>query len=95
MADAGQMLDKFLKLPDYQKLISLGAVIALLVVGYYYGIHAPKALEYETKQQELIKLNAQHSEQERVLANIREFQAGTAGHGGTIRGSLETVAQFK
>jgi len=74
MADAGQMLDKFLKLPDYQKLISLGAVIALWVVGYYYGIHAPKALEYETKQQELIKLRAQHSEQERVLANIENFR---------------------
>ena len=67
MADAGQVFDKFLKLPDYQKLITLGVVIALLAVGYYYGIHAPKVIELEAKQQELTKLNAQYSEQQRVL----------------------------
>jgi len=74
MADAGQVFDKFLKLPDYQKLITLGVVIALLAVGYYYGIHAPKVIELEAKQQELTKLNAQYSEQQRVLANIENFR---------------------
>jgi len=74
MADAGQVFDKFLKLPDYQKLIALGVVIVLLCVGYYYGIHAPKVLELETKQQELTKLNAKYSEQQRVLANIENFR---------------------
>ena len=74
MADAGQVFDKFLKLPDYQKLITLGVVIALLAVGYYYSIHAPKVIELEAKQQELTKLNAQYSEQQRVLANIENFR---------------------
>jgi len=74
MADAGQMFEKFLRLPDYQKLIALGTVIVLLVVGYYYGIHAPKVLELETRQNELTKLNAQYSEQQRVLANIDNFR---------------------
>ena len=74
MADAGKIVDKFLKLPDYQKFCMLGAVIVLLFVGYYYGIHASKVLELESKQQELIKLNAQHSEQVRVLANLENFR---------------------
>lgn len=79
MADAGKMVDKFLKLPDYQKLFMLGAVIALLFVGYYYGIHASKVLELEAKQQELAKLNAQHSEQVRVLANLENFRQELRG----------------
>ncbi|MBM4309394.1 MAG: pilus assembly protein PilO [Deltaproteobacteria bacterium] len=74
MADAGQMFEKFLKLPDHQKLIALGALIVLLSVGYYYGIHAPKVLELESRQNELTKLNAQYSEQQRVLANIDNFR---------------------
>jgi type IV pilus assembly protein PilO len=79
MADAGKMVDKFLKLPDYQKFFLLGAVIALLFVGYYYGIHASKVLELEVKQQELVKLNAQHSEQVRVLANLENFRQELRG----------------
>lgn len=79
MADAGQMVDKFLKLSDYQKLFLLGALIVLLAVGYYYGIHAPKILDLEAKQQELIQLNAKHSEQVRVLANIENFRQELRG----------------
>jgi type IV pilus assembly protein PilO len=79
MADAGQIVDKFLKLSDYQKLFLLGALIALLAVGYYYGIHAPKVLVLESKQQELIKLNAKHSEQVRVLANLENFKQELRG----------------
>ena len=79
MADAGKMVDKFLKLSDYQKLLLLGAVIVLLAVGYYYGIHASKVLELEAKQQELVKLNAQHSEQVRVLANLENFRQELRG----------------
>jgi type IV pilus assembly protein PilO len=79
MADAGQIVDKFLKLSDYQKLFLLGALIALLAVGYYYGIHAPKVLVLESKQQELIKLNAKHSEQVRVLANLENFRQELRG----------------
>ncbi len=75
MADAGQVFDKFFKLPDYQKFIILGVLIALLAVGYYYGIHAQKVVELEAKQQELTKLNAKYSEQQRVLANIEQFRA--------------------
>lgn len=74
MADAKQLFEKFLKLPDHQKLIALGAVIVLLGVGYYYGIHAPKLQELEARQSELTKLNAQYSEQQRVLANIDNFR---------------------
>jgi len=74
MADTAQVFAKFLKLPEYQKMIILGAVILLLSVGYYYGIHAPIALELEEKQQDLARLNAQHSEQQRVLANIDIFR---------------------
>jgi type IV pilus assembly protein PilO len=74
MADAGQVFDKFLKLPDYQKLIALGLVIALMAGGYYYGMHAPKVLELEARQAELTKLNAKYSEQQRVLANIENFR---------------------
>jgi type IV pilus assembly protein PilO len=79
MADAGKILDKFLKLSDYQKLSILGAVIVLLCVGYYYGIHASKVLELDSKHQELVKLNAQHSEQERVLANLDNFKQELRG----------------
>jgi type IV pilus assembly protein PilO len=79
MADAGQMIDRFLKLPDYQKIVILGVLVALLAVGYYYGVHAPKALELEAKQQELTKLNAQYSEQQRVLANIENFRQELRG----------------
>jgi type IV pilus assembly protein PilO len=79
MADAGKIVDKFLKLSDYQKLCILGAVIVLLAVGYYYGIHASKILELQSKQQELLKLNAQHSEQVRVLANLENFRQELRG----------------
>lgn len=74
MADAAQVFDKIIKLPDSQKIIALGAIIVLLCVGYYYGIHAGKVQEYHAKQQELTKLNAQYSEQQRVLANIDNFR---------------------
>ena len=68
-----------LHLPDYQKMIALGVLIALLAVGYYYVSHAPKALELEAYQQELTKLNAQYSEQQRVLANIENFRQELRG----------------
>jgi len=74
MADSGQIVGKILKLPDYQKLIILGAVIVLLIVGYYYGVHASKTKELSAQQAELTKLNAQYSEQQRVLANIDNFR---------------------
>jgi len=74
MADAGQIFEKFLKLPDYQKLSALGAFLVVLAVGYYYVIHAPKVQELVSRQDELTKLNAQYSEQQRVLANIDNFR---------------------
>jgi len=74
MAESGQALDKFIKLPDYQKLITLGVVIVLLAVGYYYGIHKDKVIEFNAKKTELEKLEAKHSEQQRVLANIEHFR---------------------
>ncbi len=74
MADARQIAEKFLKLPDNQKLMALGAVIVLLAVGYYYGIHASKIVELESRQSELTKLNSKYSEQQRVLANIDNFR---------------------
>ncbi len=74
MADAGQVFAKFLKLPEYQKLIALGALIVVLCIGYYYGIHAGKVMELEARKQELVKLDAQHAEQQRVLANIDNFR---------------------
>ena len=74
MADAGQVLDRILKLPDYQKMIMLGAVVLLLAAAYYYGLHAPMVVELDAKKQELTKLNAQYSEQQRVLANIDNFR---------------------
>ena len=74
MAESGQMLDKFIKLPDYQKLIALGVLIVLLGVGYYYGIHKDKVIEYNDKKAELEKLEAKHSEQLRILANIEHFR---------------------
>jgi type IV pilus assembly protein PilO len=74
MAESGQMLDKFIKLPDYQKLIALGVLIVLLGVGYYFGIHKDKVIEYNDKKAELEKLEAKHSEQQRVLANIEHFR---------------------
>jgi type IV pilus assembly protein PilO len=74
MADASQVFSKFLKLPEYQKLIALGVLILGLCVGYYYGIHAGKVRELEARNQELTKLDAQHAEQLRVLANIDNFR---------------------
>ena len=91
MADAGQIFDKVLKLPDYQKIIALGALIALLVVGYYYALHAPKVLELETKQQELAKLNAQYSEQQRVLANIDNFRQELRGMQSQFKEALKQL----
>jgi type IV pilus assembly protein PilO len=74
MADASQVFAKFLKLPEYQKLIALGVLILGLSVGYYYGIHAGKVRELEVRNQELAKLDSQHAEQLRVLANIDNFR---------------------
>ena len=70
MADAGQVLDRLLKLPDYQKILIIATLIVFISAGYYYGLHASKAQELLAKNQELTKLNAQHQEQQRVLAPL-------------------------
>jgi type IV pilus assembly protein PilO len=67
-------IDKIIKLPNQQKFLILGAVIAAVVGSYIYFIEMPARETLKAKQQNLTKLQAKHNEQKKVLANLPRFK---------------------
>lgn len=67
-------IDKIIKLPNQQKFLILGAVIAAVVGSYIYFIEMPSRETLKSKQQNLTKLQAKHNEQKKVLANLPKFK---------------------
>ncbi len=67
-------LDTIIKLPNSQKLLVLGAAIAVIIGAYVYFIHMPARVKLQQHQEQLTKLQAQYEEQQKVLANLPKFR---------------------
>ncbi len=67
-------LDTIIKLPQSQKLAIVAVLILVLAGGYYYLLYAPAQEKLELLNAELTKLQAQHNEQQKILANLPQFK---------------------
>lgn len=72
MADIS--LETIIKLPNSQKLMILGGVIAAIIGAYVYFVHMPKRQELAQRHEQLTKLQAKYEEQKKVLANLPKFE---------------------
>ena len=72
MADIS--VDTIVKLPNTQKIMVLGAVIAVIVGLYIWLIELPSRETLKARQADLTKLQAKHNEQKKVLANLPKFE---------------------
>jgi type IV pilus assembly protein PilO len=74
MPDYSVSVDKIIKMPDSQKIMILGAVIAAIIGAYIYLIHMPNMKIEQAKQAELTTLQAKYEEQQKVLSDLPKFK---------------------
>ena len=67
-------LDTLIKLPQSQKIAILALLIIVLAGGYYFSLYQPAREKLEAMNVELTKLQAQHNEQQKILANLPKFR---------------------
>lgn len=67
-------LDTLLKIPPAQKFAFLAVLIAVLAGGYYFTLYVPAQEKLAAMNAELTKLQAQHAEQQKILADLPKFR---------------------
>jgi len=67
-------VDQILKLPTNQKILILCGVVAAIIGAYIYFSYLPNTETLKGKREELTKLQAQHNQQLKVLANLPKFK---------------------
>lgn len=67
-------VDTILKLPRAQKVIILVVIIGAIFGSYFYFIYNSSKAELEAKHQELSKLQAKHTEQQNIIANLDKYK---------------------
>lgn len=68
-------IENILKLPLYQRMLILFAVVGLIVVGYIYFLHAPAQQELESQKSKNSKLMIKLQESRRIANDLPRFQA--------------------
>ncbi|MDD2556975.1 MAG: type 4a pilus biogenesis protein PilO [Desulfuromonas sp.] len=68
-------IEKILKLPLYQRVLILVAVLVLLVGAYLYWLYIPAREELATKQSQNSKLLIELQESRRIANNLPKFKA--------------------
>jgi len=82
-------LEQFEKIPVKQRALVLGLVVALLAVGFYYGLYAPKAAMIKSGQARLATLTSEVQNLQTIEAKNKEFQRMI----GELKGQLEQARE--
>lgn len=67
-------VDSFSKIPNNQKLMLLGGLIAAVIGSYIYFIHMPSQEKLMLTREQLTKVQAKYNEQQKVLADLPKFE---------------------
>jgi type IV pilus assembly protein PilO len=71
---ANPAIDKILKLPNSQKIGILVFILVIIVGAYIWFLYVPDMEKLKTYKEELIKLQTQHSEQQKILADLPRYR---------------------
>lgn len=67
-------VDKFLKIPFYQRLLIVLALMALIAVGFYFGLFVPKQKEYNALVKKSNDLQAEIVQKKSIADNLVQIQ---------------------
>jgi type IV pilus assembly protein PilO len=84
-----RILDQFEKVPLKQRALLLGLAVALIGVGFYYALYAPKAARIKADQARLAALSSEVRNLQTIEAKNKEFQRMI----GELKGQLEQARQ--
>jgi type IV pilus assembly protein PilO len=83
------ILEQFEKVPLKQRALLLGLLFALVGVGFYYAVYAPKAERITADQSRLAALSSEVRNLQTIEAKNKEFQRMI----GELKGQLEQARQ--
>lgn len=83
------ILEQFEKVPLKQRSLILGLLVALIGVGFYYAVYAPKAARIKGDQARLTALTGEVRSLQTIEAKNKEFQRMI----GELKGQLEQARQ--
>ncbi len=68
-------IEKIIKLPAYQRVLILLALVACLIGAFIYVLYLPKMEELKELQEKNVKLQAKLQEDQRIAGNLAKFKA--------------------
>lgn len=67
-------VEKILKLPAYQRVLILCAIVLLVVAGFVYLFYIPKQEEYKSLQKNDVSLQSKLQEDQRIANDLPKFK---------------------